>query len=281
MFARLGPIRRKNRENPVDESFRTHLMSESRHDPRHAEPAPQTGGWLALVSTPIGNLEDITLRALRVLREADLIAAEDTRRARRLCQRYDIDTPLTSYHAHNEHRRTAALLDQVQAGKRIAVLSDAGTPVISDPGFLIVREALRRGIEPMIVPGVSALTWAVVAAGLPMDRFCFLGFLPSKGERRRKRLLEMREHPGAYILFESPHRMSRLLQEMREVLGGDVRVAVCREATKLHEECIRGNLDAVFEQHGNRTWKGEITVVVCTRPERGRPEGTAATTSNS
>ena len=219
-------------------------------------------GWLALVATPIGNLEDITLRALRVLREAELIAAEDTRRAGILCQRYDIHARLLAYHAFNEHRRTAAILDEVAAGRKVAVLSDAGTPAISDPGFLMVRAALERGIEPQIIPGVSALTFAVVAAGLPVDRFAFLGFAPVKPGKRRTFLTRIRDADMTCFLFESPFRVTRLLEAMAEVLGTGAQVALIREATKLHEECLRGTVGELLAKHRDREWKGEFVIAV-------------------
>ncbi len=230
--------------------------------PSEAPPRSTPGGTLALVATPIGNLEDMTFRAVRTLRQADLIAAEDTRRAARLCARYEITTPLTPYHAHNEHARTAHILDQVEAGKYVAVITDAGTPAISDPGFFIVREALRRGIEPVIVPGVSAVTHALVAAGLPVDRFTFLGFPPNKPGKRHTLLQEMRQAPGAYILFESPYRLTRLLREIAEIIGPETPAAVVREATKLHEECLRGSVQSILDAHGDRPWRGECTLVL-------------------
>ncbi len=214
------------------------------------------------MATPIGNLEDMTLRALRTLREADLIAAEDTRRARKLCAHFDVHTRLTSYHAHNEHRKTAWLLEQVEIGKRVAVLSDAGTPAVSDPGFLVVREALRRGIEPRIVPGVSAVTFAVMAAGLPVDRFTFLGYPPVKAGKRRTFLESLRGPDATFILFESPHRLGRLLEEIHRILGPETRLALLREATKLHEECLRGTAASLLAQHAGRQWRGECTMVV-------------------
>lgn len=235
------------------------------------DPQPTTqNGWLALVATPIGNLEDITLRALRTLREADLIAAEDTRRARKLCTHFDIHTPLTSYHAHNEHRKTDWLLDQVEAGKRVAVLSDAGTPAVSDPGFLVVREALRRGIGPRVIPGVSAVTFSIVAAGLPVDRFTFLGYPPVKPGKRRNFLQTARAMAGTYVLFESPHRMNRLLQALCEVFGTETPVAIIREATKLHEECLRGTAGSLASECAGREWRGECTVVFDARDAESR-----------
>ena len=235
-------------------------------------PTQNETGWLALVATPIGNLEDITHRALRVLKEADLLAAEDTRRARKLCAHFDIHTPMTAYHAHNEHRKTEWLLDQVETGKRVAVLSDAGTPAISDPGFLIVREALRRGIEPRVIPGVSAVTFALVAAGLPVDRFTFLGYPPVKPGKRRNFLKTRCEPGGTFILFESPHRLNRLLGALCEVLGPETPLAIIREATKLHEECLRGTARLLADKYLDRDWRGECTVVVNTRGSQSTPD---------
>jgi len=228
-------------------------------------PAAAAAGWLALVATPIGNLEDITYRAVRILREAEVIAAEDTRRARILLQHYGIDHPLTSYHSFNEHHKTAQLIEQVRQGRKLAVLSDAGTPCLNDPGYLLVRDALAAGLEPLVIPGVSALTHAVVAAGLPMSTFVFGGFLPVKPGRRRTRLRELTAGQATLILYESPFRINRLLSELAEVLGGETPVALLREATKLHEECLRGSAAELLAKHGQRTWKGEFTVVVWLR----------------
>lgn len=224
--------------------------------------APAAGGWLALVSTPIGNLEDITLRAIRVLREADIIAAEDTRRAGILCQAHGIHARLQPYHAFNEHRRTDELLDEVAAGRRVALLTDAGTPAISDPGFFLVRAAWNRGIRPMIVPGVSALTFAAVAAGLPVNEFAFLGFPPVKSGRRRAFLERLRNLGMTVFLFESPHRVSKLLAELAEICGPATPVALVREATKMHEEILRGTAGELAERCRGRTWKGEFVVAV-------------------
>jgi len=224
-----------------------------------------TEGWLALVATPIGNLEDITLRALRILKEADLIAAEDTRRTRKLCSHFDIHTRLIPYHAHNEHSKTDMLLEMVGSGKRVAVLSDAGTPAVSDPGFLIVRAALARGIEPMVLPGASALTYAIVAAGFPVDEFTFVGYPPQRAGKRRHFLERLRGTETTVFLFESVHRISRLLCDIAEVLGPETRIAVIREATKLHEERIRGTAAEIVEKHGERRWRGEFVVAINTR----------------
>jgi 16S rRNA (cytidine1402-2'-O)-methyltransferase len=219
-------------------------------------------GWLALVATPIGNLEDITMRAVRTLREAEVIAAEDTRRAGILCKAYDVHARLVAYHAYNEHRRTDALLEEVAAGRKVVVLSDAGTPAISDPGFLIVRAALARGIRPVVIPGVSAVTFAVVACGLPVDRFAFHGFPPVKPGKRRKFLESIRANGMTAFLFESPYRVNRLLAEIAEVFGAETPVALVREATKLHEECITGPVAQLLAQHGKREWKGEFVVAI-------------------
>lgn len=225
-------------------------------------PSAPGAGWLALVATPIGNLEDITLRALRTLREADVIAAEDTRRAGTLCAKYEVHARLLAYHAHNEHHRTASLLDLVAQGRKVVALSDAGTPALSDPGFFLVRAALARGIEPVVIPGVSALTFAVVAAGLPVDHFAFHGFLPVKSGRRRAALERIRDTGSTAFLFESPFRITKLLEEIVEVFGPTTPVALIREATKFHEECLRGPAAELLAKHRNRAWKGEFVVAI-------------------
>lgn len=223
---------------------------------------PADPGWLAIISTPIGNLEDITLRALRILGEADLIAAEDTRRSRKLLNHFEISTSVTPYHAHNEHCRTESILDQVEGGKKIALLSDAGTPTVSDPGFFIIRAALARGIEPMVVPGASVLAFAVVAAGMPVDRFFFAGFPPVKSGKRRRFLEELKKHQSSCFLFESPYRIPRLLKEIADYLGEDIPVTLIREATKLHEENIRGSAGELAEKYAEKRCKGEFTVAL-------------------
>lgn len=229
-------------------------------------------GALSLVATPIGNLEDITLRALRTLKAADLIYAEDTRRARKLLDRYNIRKRLESYHAFNERGRTPELISRVLAGERVAVVTDAGTPCIADPGFLLVREALKAGIEPEIIPGVSSLTFAVASSGLPSDRFAFYGFLPVKSGRRSARLAELAAEDKSAVVFESPHRMEKLLRELCETLGPDAHVAVVREATKLHQETLRGTAAELVERTAGRSWKGECVVVVSKQQGRGDSE---------
>lgn len=221
-----------------------------------------TTGWLAMVATPIGNLGDMTLRGLETLREATLVAAEDTRRARGLLAHYEISVRLCSYHAHNEHHRTQRLLDDVEAGERIALLTDAGTPSISDPGFLLVRAAVERGIEPRVIPGVSAMCFAATACGFPVTHFSFGGFLPPKGQKRRTKLEQMATGVPTLILYESPHRTSRLLADIAETLGEDTQVAIIREATKKHEETIRGEAGELARAFADRTWKGEVTMAI-------------------
>ena len=217
-------------------------------------------GKLYLVSTPIGNLEDITLRALRVLREADVVAAEDTRHTRQLLAHFDIHTKLESFHAFNEHERAAALAAKVADGLKLALVSDAGTPSVADPGFLLVREALRLGVEPEVVPGVSALTFAVTASGLPVDRFSFRNFAPVKPGKRRKFFESIRDAGETVFFFESPYRIARALSDMVEVLGPEVPAVLVREATKLHEEVLRGSAGELAEL--KREWKGEFVIGV-------------------
>jgi 16S rRNA (cytidine1402-2'-O)-methyltransferase len=221
-----------------------------------------SSGWLALVSTPIGNLDDISRRAIRTLKDADLIAAEDTRRTGKLCSHFEIHTSMTSYHQHNEHKKTPQILDRVESGQKVAVATDAGTPAISDPGFLIVREGLKRGIEPVVIPGPSALTYAITAAGFPVDKFTFYGYPPRKSGRRRRLLEGMIDTDMTYFLFVSIHRVERVLDDILDVIGPRTRIAIIREATKVHEERIRGAVEDVLQQHGGRKWKGEIVLAI-------------------
>ena len=230
------------------------------------------GGKLYIVSTPIGNLEDITLRALRILGEVDLIAAEDTRHTRRLLDHYNIATPMVSFHAHNEHRKIAGLLEQAAGGRSIAVVSDAGTPGISDPGFLIVREAHRAGVEVVVIPGVSAVIFAAVASTLELDEFAFLGFPPVKSGRKRKFFERIAAEDKSVFFYESPHRVSSSLGYIAECCGAQARVAIVREATKLHEEVIVGTAAELATEHAERKWKGEFVIGVA-RGEKSRKEG--------
>lgn len=221
----------------------------------------KTGG-LFLVATPIGNLEDITLRALRVLREADVIYAEDTRRTRILLDKFEISKHLESYHIFNEHGRTPELLARVLRGENVVLVSDAGMPCIADPGFLLVRSAVQEGISPVIVPGVSALTFSVAASALPSDSFTFYGFLPVKSGRRNAALQRIAEEGRTSVIFESPFRIEKLLGEILRTMGPETDVAVVREATKIHEEILRGTVSDVLERTAGRSWKGEIVLVV-------------------
>lgn len=232
--------------------------------PLHSEQNIESG-TLYLVATPIGNLEDITLRALRVLRQADLLAAEDTRRTRRLLDHYEIARPLISYHDHNKQHRSAGLLEALLEGKSVALVSDAGTPGISDPAFYLVRLAVAHDLPVVPIPGPASPIAALVASGLPPDRFVFEGFLPVKAGKRRTRLKELAEESRTILLFESPHRLVRTLQEIREILG-DREAAVARELTKKFEEISRGPVSQLLEKYAGKKPKGEIVIVLAGRP---------------
>jgi 16S rRNA (cytidine1402-2'-O)-methyltransferase len=218
-------------------------------------------GTLYVVATPIGNLEDITLRALRVLREVDLIAAEDTRHTSKLLQHYGIRKFLVSYHEHNEARRVPELVAQLRSGRSVALVSDAGMPGVSDPGYELVRACIEAGIPVVPVPGPSAILAALATSGLPTDRFLFAGFPPRKTSERRRFLEELAGERATLILFESPERVVQTLQDLHEVLG-DRRVAVCRELTKLHEEVFRGTIREAIAHLEAHPPRGEITLVV-------------------
>lgn len=221
---------------------------------------------LYVVATPIGNLEDVTLRALRVLREVDVIAAEDTRHTRKLLDRYEIHTPLTSYHEHNERTKAPALVRRLEAGESVALVSDAGTPTISDPGYHLVRAATEKGVPVTPVPGVSAATAALSVCGLATDRFVFQGFLPAKRNRRRETLRQLQDDERTLVFYEVPHRIRESLTDMQEVLG-DRAVAVGRELTKVHEELLRGTLSQVAAELEETARRGEFVVVVAGRDE--------------
>jgi 16S rRNA (cytidine1402-2'-O)-methyltransferase len=218
-------------------------------------------GMLYVVATPIGNLEDITVRALRVLQEVDLIATEDTRRTRILLQHYQIDKPLTSLYDHNEVHKAPALIRRLQEGNSIALVSEAGTPLISDPGYRLVQLAIAQAIPVIPVPGPSAAVAAIAVAGLPTDRFAFEGFLPKKLGKRRKRLEGLRGESRTLIFYESPRRVYDVLGDM-QALWGDRRVVVARELTKKFEEILRGRITEVRAQLEERPPQGEVTVVV-------------------
>ena len=218
-------------------------------------------GTLYLVATPIGNLADITHRALQVLRDVAVIACEDTRHTRKLLQHYGIDTKTISYHEHNEQQRARALVESLQQGSDVAIVSDAGTPAISDPGFRLVRAAIESGIQVVPVPGPSALISALIAAGLPTDEFFFGGFLPARASARRARLNELRSLPGTLIFYEAPHRLAASLKDAYEVLG-EREAVVARELTKLHEEIRRGRLRELSEHYSSVEPRGEIVLLI-------------------
>ncbi|MBV9771797.1 MAG: 16S rRNA (cytidine(1402)-2'-O)-methyltransferase [Bryobacterales bacterium] len=219
-------------------------------------------GTLYVVATPIGNLEDITLRALRVLQEVDQIACEDTRHTRRLLERHGVVKPLVSYHEHNESARAAELLRELEAGKNIALVSDAGTPLIADPGYRLVAEARAQGITVSPIPGASALLSALSASGLPTDSFVFGGFLPAKKTQRRKTLEEVKSYPATLVFYEAPHRILEALDDIAEVLGPR-RVMLARELTKIHEEFLAGVAAELRETLAKRpSLKGEITLMI-------------------
>jgi 16S rRNA (cytidine1402-2'-O)-methyltransferase len=224
-------------------------------------PSSRPAGRLFVVGTPIGNLEDITFRALRTLREADLIACEDTRRTQQLLNHYEIKTPTISYHEHNELTRAPELVLELEEGSHIALVSDAGMPVISDPGYRLVSLAVRHGIPVIPVPGASAFVAALAAAGLPVDRFRFLGFLPSRKGARRKALEGVREATKTLVFYEAPHRLLEFLEDVREILG-DPPVVVAREVTKVYEEFLRGSASELLRRLKKKPVKGEITVLV-------------------
>ena len=219
-------------------------------------------GTLYLVATPIGNLADITHRALQVLSDVDLIACEDTRHTHKLLNHYGITTKTISYHEHNEQQRAAELIDRLKQGTNIAVVSDAGTPSISDPGFRLVRAAIENEIVIVPVPGPSALIAALIAAGLPTDEFFFAGFLPSRTSARRTRLTELQSIPGTLIFYEAPHRLAATLKDAYEILG-EREAVVARELTKLHEEIRRGLLSKLAADYTEKTdIRGEIVVLI-------------------
>ena len=216
---------------------------------------------LFLVPTPIGNLEDITLRAIKVLQEVDLILAEDTRNSGKLLKHFEINTPMQSHHMHNEHKTVEGIVRQIQNGKTVAMISDAGTPAISDPGFLLTRACVEAGIEVDCLPGATAFVPALVNSGLPNDKFVFEGFLPVK-KGRQTRLQELSEEKRTIILYESPHKLLKTLSQLKEHFGEDRLVSVSREITKLHEETIRGTTAEVLAHYENKPPKGEIVVVI-------------------
>lgn len=218
-------------------------------------------GKLYIVPTPIGNLEDMTLRAVRILKEADTVLAEDTRTSSKLLHHFEIATKLQSHHKFNEHKTSEHIAERILGGETIALISDAGTPGISDPGFLLVRTCLEKGAEVETLPGATAFVPALVNSGLPCDKFCFEGFLPQK-KGRQKRLSELSDEPRTIVFYESPFRLVKLLEQLQEHFGGDRQASVSRELSKLHEENARGTLLEVLDHFKSKTVKGEIVVVV-------------------
>jgi len=237
------------------------------------EPSTLAPG-LYLVGTPIGNLEDITLRALRILKEADIIACEDTRQTQKLLHHYAIKTKTVSYHEHNEMTRAAELVIDLERGARVALVTDAGMPGISDPGFRLISLAIRHHVPVVPIPGASAFLSALVASGLPTDSFRFSGFLPAKSGQRRQLLESIRESPRTQVFYEAPHRIIEALEDVAATLGTDRHVVIAREVTKLHEEFLRGRASEILDQLKSRdTIKGEITLLL------GKAEGSAQPTA--
>ena len=218
-------------------------------------------GTLYIVPTPVGNMEDITFRAVRILKEADLVLAEDTRTSGILLKHYDIQNRLMSHHKFNEHGTSAGIVERLKEGQTIALISDAGTPGISDPGFFLVREAVRAGIEVQTLPGATAFVPALVSSGLPCDRFCFEGFLPPK-KGRQSRIAALKEETRTMVFYESPYRLLKLLQQLSEAFGPERQACVCREISKVHEESRRGSLSELVEHFTQTEPRGEIVVVV-------------------
>jgi 16S rRNA (cytidine1402-2'-O)-methyltransferase len=218
-------------------------------------------GILYIVATPIGNLEDLTIRALRILKEVDLIAAEDTRHSRKLLDHYGVKTALTSYHEHNEKPKAQKLVERMQGGERVALISDAGTPLLSDPGYRLVREAIRAGIPISPVPGPSALLAALSASGLPVESFVFEGFLPAKKGERREKLQSLSGEARTLVFYETPHRLKECLADIREILG-EREMVLARELSKWHEEFLRGSTGELILRLADQEVRGEFTLVV-------------------
>lgn len=230
-------------------------------------------GTLYVVATPIGNLEDITFRAVRILQEVTLIAAEDTRHSRKLLEHYAIRTPMVSCHEHNEEQRTTQLLERLQAGESLALISDAGTPCIADPGYRLVSRCRQAGLPVVAVPGPSALVAALSIAGLPTDAFRFVGFLPARAHGRRRMLEELKNEKQTLACYEAPHRLLRCLQDIVAVCGDDRTLAVARELTKRHEELFSGTAAEAVVHFSAERVRGELVLLLGPAPER-RPEDT-------
>ena len=216
---------------------------------------------LYIVPTPVGNMEDMTLRAIRILKEVDFVLAEDTRTSGILLKHFDIKNQLVSHHKFNEHGTSAAVIGRLLAGQNAALISDAGTPGISDPGFFLVREAVKAGIEVQTLPGATAFVPALVSSGLPCDRFTFEGFLPQK-KGRQSRIEALRDEQRTMVFYESPYRMLKLLQQLSNVLGSDRQASACREISKIHEESVRGTLQELIVHFTETEPRGEFVLVV-------------------
>lgn len=218
-------------------------------------------GKLYVVPTPVGNMEDMTFRAIRILKEADLILAEDTRTSGILLKHYEIKNVMQSHHKFNEHQTVESIVNRIKGGQTVALISDAGTPGISDPGFLVVRECVRNGIEVQCLPGATAFVPALVSSGLPDERFCFEGFLPQK-KGRMTRLNALKEETRTMIFYESPYRLLKTLTQFAEIFGADRPVSVCREISKIHEESVRGTLQEVIAHFTETEPRGEIVIIL-------------------
>ena len=226
-------------------------------------------GRLVLVPTPIGNLQDITLRALEILKQADIILAEDTRVSSKLLQHFEIDKKLTSHHKFNEHKTVEKIVSNIEAGNLVAMISDAGTPGISDPGFLLVRACAENNIDVECLPGATALIPALAVSALPTDRFVFEGFLPKK-KGRQKRILQLTDEERTMVFYESPYRLAKMLGQLAEHLGEERQACVCRELSKMFEEVKRGTLTELQTYYSDNTPKGEIVIVVEGKPKKNK-----------
>ncbi len=216
---------------------------------------------LSIVPTPIGNLNDITYRAVKVLKDSDIILCEDTRISKRLLDKYSIDKPLYSYHIHNEHKVVEKYIQYIISGKKVSLISDAGTPGISDPGYLIIRESVKKNIEIDCLPGPTAFVPALINSGISSDKFVFEGFLPKK-KGRMSRIEFLKEEKRSIIIYESPHRIKRLIEELKAVFGGQRLVSISRELSKIHQENIRGTLDEVDKNLESKNIKGEVILII-------------------
>lgn len=228
-------------------------------------------GILYVVPTPVGNLEDMTFRAIRVLKEADLILAEDTRTSAKLLKHYEIKVPMQSHHKFNEHQMVESVVNRIRGGATVALISDAGTPGISDPGFLVVRECVRAGIQVQCLPGATAFVPALVSSALPCERFSFEGFLPQK-KGRMTRLQALQTEERTMIFYESPYRVVKTLEQFAEYYGADRQVAVCREISKVHEECLRGTLAEVVAHFKEHEPRGEFVILLAGNKGKGKSE---------